>query len=279
MVVPLKDKVILGTLSSHYQDDVLSQMLIAAKKKPETKEMATTLQIEQLQTWLSKKTPADDVFALLQLNKADDKLFDSPQFALWSKYLDDLSGPNKETTMIATLSTHYADEAMIKLINAAKDNPAMKGMATKLEGAQHKKWIAAGTSPVDVFKFYQLDRAGDSLFTSPQFDTWVTYLKRFNAANPKKEPTSQFGTFRKVYGDEDLAKILIKAQGVDKTKDIATKLQEEQIIYWLKSKQKVRDVQKWLGVDKNTASALETAAYKKYEGIYLDQPLVRNGRK
>ncbi|OWY99651.1 RxLR effector protein [Phytophthora megakarya] len=268
------DKVIFATLSTHHADDALSSMLIAAKKIPDPEHTFSKLRTEQIQSWLRKEKSADDVFMLLQLNKADDKLFGSSEFALWSKYLDDIKDPNKEKTILATLSAHYNDKAMLKLINAAKDNPAMNGVVTTLETAQTKKWLAAGTSPDKVFKFYQLDQVGDKLLASPQLRSWVTYMQRFNAANPTKEPTTQLGTFRKVFGDEDLAQILIKAKGVDETKDIASKLLKEQIDYWLKSKQKVKNVGQWLGMTKEKPSDIEKAAYNYYHELFMKQAFV-----
>ncbi|OWY90964.1 RxLR effector protein [Phytophthora megakarya] len=119
-------------------------------------------------------------------------------------------------------------------------------------------------SPVDVFKFYQLDKAGDSLLSSPQLNTWISYMNKFNSANPSMEKATQLGIFTQVYGNERLAQILIKAQNVDSTKTAAVKFQKMQINYWLKSKQKATDIMTWLGMTKENPSAIEKLAFKYY---------------
>ncbi|KAG6611013.1 Multidrug resistance protein ABC Superfamily [Phytophthora cinnamomi] len=74
---------------THYGDEGVIRLLEAAKKVPTSEAIATRLQREQLQYWLSIRNEPDDVFNLFQLNKAEDKFLESPQFSAWAKYSDD----------------------------------------------------------------------------------------------------------------------------------------------------------------------------------------------
>ncbi|OWZ17527.1 Avirulence (Avh) protein [Phytophthora megakarya] len=258
--IPNKEATMVSTMSAHYKDDVVSQMLIAAKKTANTENIATKLQAEQLRVWLSKKKSADDVFKLLQLNKADDTLFDSSEFTLWSKYLDDLDVkfPSKELTMVSTISTYYSDETAAKLVIYGKNKAGLENLATSLESTQTNKWLEGGISPENVFRFYQLDKAGDSLLASPQLNTWVTYMNKFNSENPSVKKTTVFGTFTQIYGDERLAKILIAAEGVEKTKKLATDFQMAQIKYWLRNNQSPENVFRFYQLDKAGDNLLDS---------------------
>ncbi|POM77607.1 Secreted RxLR effector peptide protein [Phytophthora palmivora] len=260
-----KESTMISTLLSHYSDDALSQMLIAAKKAPKTKSIATDLQAEQLRIWLSKEKFTDEVFTLLrldQLKSGADKIFDNPEFLLWSKYLDDLNIPHKEQTMLSTLSASYSDEIVTAMITAAKTSPGMESMATKMANLQTKTWLNNNKSPVDVFKFYQLDKAGDSLLTSPQLNIWINYMNKFNDQNPTEKVT-MLSAFTKYYDDGKLAKILIAGKGVPSTEKLATDLQKAQIQGWLETRKKTADVGKWLGEDVTNPSPLFQDFMKK----------------
>ncbi|KAE8962703.1 hypothetical protein PF005_g26022 [Phytophthora fragariae] len=95
----------ISTLATRYSDDVLSQMIIAAKSARGTKGLATQLQAGQMSLWKSSGKSADDVFGLLGLKNAGGKLFDNPEFATWIKYVDDLSEGNSKKASLMMTST------------------------------------------------------------------------------------------------------------------------------------------------------------------------------
>ncbi|OWZ05107.1 RxLR effector protein [Phytophthora megakarya] len=113
------------------------------QKISSTENSATQLQAEQLQIWLRKRKSGDDVFALLQLNKVDDKLFGIPEMALWSKYIDDLEISNKEPSMLSIFKTHNSEEAMIKLVNSPKVPLGMKTTVTGVAAGKMKERFLA----------------------------------------------------------------------------------------------------------------------------------------
>ncbi|KAG3162266.1 hypothetical protein PI124_g22040 [Phytophthora idaei] len=111
----------MSTLMTRYSDDVLSTMIIAAKQTPNTKDIATKLQTEQLQVWASRGKPADEVFTRFNLKeKAQslDDLVDDAQFAPW--------------------------------LNAAKNVESTKKLATDLQKGQLDNWLAQKVDVHDV---------------------------------------------------------------------------------------------------------------------------------
>ncbi|EGZ15252.1 hypothetical protein PHYSODRAFT_286290 [Phytophthora sojae] len=69
----------------------------------------------KLSQWVTKGKPVNEVFVRLGLKKVVlEKLFETPQFFSWAKYVDDLGkqAPAKAPTMIPTLVTQYGDDAL-----------------------------------------------------------------------------------------------------------------------------------------------------------------------
>ncbi|KAL3657660.1 hypothetical protein V7S43_017462 [Phytophthora oleae] len=94
---PQKGVSTISTLTSYYGNQALSQMILAAQKTPSTTSLATELQARQLKYWLSDKTTPADVFKLLMLNKAGDKLVENPQFLTWLAYAADFYKIRRKT--------------------------------------------------------------------------------------------------------------------------------------------------------------------------------------
>ncbi|KAF4137094.1 hypothetical protein GN958_ATG13678 [Phytophthora infestans] len=89
------------SVMEYYHGDVkVATMLFEAKKIPSTAKLAAKLQDEQINRWLYAKISPGDVFKLLSLSKAGEKLFDHPQFMKWVSYVDDLNtaNPDKKST-------------------------------------------------------------------------------------------------------------------------------------------------------------------------------------
>uniref|UniRef100_H3H3I5 RxLR effector PexRD54 WY domain-containing protein n=1 Tax=Phytophthora ramorum TaxID=164328 RepID=H3H3I5_PHYRM len=172
----------------------------------------------------------------MQLTKAGDDLLSNPQFSVWIKYVDDLSAkyPAKATSAITTLTTQYGDDALYKLLESAKKLPRTENLATRLQAEQMQHWATVGKSPDDVFRLFDLQKAGNSLLANPKFTSWTTYVDNVNALNPEKA-ASTIPTLTTYYGDDILFKMLDAAKKSDETKSIATKLETQQLQGWLKS--------------------------------------------
>ncbi|KAE9319229.1 hypothetical protein PR003_g18018 [Phytophthora rubi] len=192
----------------------------------------TTVSAEKLASWLNKGKSIDDVFTRLQLAKARDKLFDNPQFLTWLNYADDLTAKTgREASIIATLTAHYSDDVLAKIIGAAKQVENTQGIATRLEMSQVQGWLAGGKTADEVFTALKLDKAGDDILASPVFDTWKTYLKIFNRENPSSQ-TSWLASLTAHYGDDALAQIIQTAKKVGATRSEAVALETAQMQRW-----------------------------------------------
>ncbi|KAJ8574927.1 hypothetical protein ON010_g4283 [Phytophthora cinnamomi] len=97
----------IATLTAQHGDYALVKVLEAAKKVEATKGTATRLEVEQMQRWLAV---------------AGDDLLISPLLDPWSTYMQiaNKENPAKKTTLFATLTAHYSDDALARMIEAAK---------------------------------------------------------------------------------------------------------------------------------------------------------------
>ncbi|KAG2881649.1 hypothetical protein PC117_g26361 [Phytophthora cactorum] len=206
-------------------------MLFEAMKTPSTANIAAKFHEEQIQLWLNTQKSPGDVFKFLSLNKADEKLFDNPQFMTWVKYVDDLSKgySDKKTTVMSVLATHYNNDGLVKLLESARNAPRSSKLVKRLEAEQ--KWLTKET-PDDLFKRLKLDKMENDVLISPQLKTWINYMKEYNAANPKYQ-TTLIGTMAANYGNVKLVKVRDEAMKVKGTASTAKKLQSELFQRWV----------------------------------------------
>ncbi|ETP11281.1 hypothetical protein F441_13190, partial [Phytophthora nicotianae CJ01A1] len=221
----------VSIMTSYYGDEALTRLLIKAMQTPSEANIATKLHEEQLQSWIYSRKLPGDVYKLLSLDKAGEKLFDHPQFMKWVKYVEDLNKvhPDKKTTLMSVLAKQYDSEGLVKLLQSAKNNPSWAKLVQQLETEQ--KWMAKGT-PNDYFKQLKLDKVGKDVLRSTQLKTWLNYVKEYNAANPKYQATL-IGTLAANYGEMKLVKMLDEAMKVKDTASAAKKLQSELFQRWI----------------------------------------------
>ncbi|OWY95875.1 Avirulence (Avh) protein, partial [Phytophthora megakarya] len=176
---PTKDIPAIGTLSRQYDDKTLYKMIKVAKMAPTTKELATKLQAEQLQHWVSTRKSADDVFRLFKLDKAGRTIFSNPEFVTWTKYVDDLNAkhPEEPTSMVPTLTKYFNDDdTVFKMIETAKGVEETKNIATKVETEWLVSWLQSRKTPFNALNDLKLANSANTLLESPRFSTWVKYL-------------------------------------------------------------------------------------------------------
>ncbi|EGZ07986.1 hypothetical protein PHYSODRAFT_255904 [Phytophthora sojae] len=205
------EAVMIKALSTRYSDDVITQMIITAKKAPNTKDSAGK--------------SSDDAFLMLGLKSAKKTLFDNSELLAWAKYVDDLSESNPKKAnlmMTSTLATHYSDEAIAKKV------PATESVATKLEAALPQHWLPKNTHPTDALKLFGL-HADDAFLTNPALNSWAKYLNDFNKKNPEVK-TTMVASLAVNYGEDGLYQMLKVAKEVGTTKKMATDLQTAQLV-------------------------------------------------
>ncbi|ETN03331.1 hypothetical protein PPTG_16360 [Phytophthora nicotianae INRA-310] len=78
----------------------------------DTKNMAEQLQTELFQRWMKKGQIPSEIFKMLNLDLAGNKLFTNPTLVTWKKYLSAFNreDTDKKTTLWATLRAHGYDD-------------------------------------------------------------------------------------------------------------------------------------------------------------------------
>ncbi|KAG1694057.1 hypothetical protein DVH05_022074 [Phytophthora capsici] len=210
-----------------------------------------TTNVDDVETWLKRGDTANKVFKALKLQKAGDNLLDNPQLPTLMRYLRlfNEANPTKKTSLLATLTTHYGNRGLTKIIEAGLASTSKKTVATAkhLQTEQIHYWMAHGRSPESVFGVLKLDKLlpftwiSSDLFEKPGLKTWIRYLDEFNAENPKQK-TTLISILSKRYNDKTLANMLIAANKAESTSSIAKRIQAEQTLQWLKTGKKPSDL-------------------------------------
>ncbi|POM73578.1 Secreted RxLR effector peptide protein [Phytophthora palmivora] len=234
---------------------------------PAVEALAHSLRLsDDFDDWLKKGESADNVFKLLALDQAADNLLANSKLNTWIDYMKifNKENPTKRTSVIETLTTHYGDEGLAKIIEAAKLVPATAGLAKRVQTEQIQRWLVAGETPEGVYKLLKLDEAGQSLFEQPQIVTWAKYLDNFNKEHPESRmPLLSFLQAR--YKDEaTLVQMLIAAEKVYSTKSLAVRVQAEQTNQWLRMEKVPADVFKLLKLDNIGFSLLENTLFSAW---------------
>lgn len=215
-------------------DDNEERGITAAGDEELTNALKSKVSTQQLEGWLKGGQSTDDVFKLLTLDNAADDILANSQFQAWIDYMKlfNKENPKSQTTLIKTLTAHYGDDGLAKIIESAKQVPATAKRGTRLQTEQIHLWLAQEKTPDNVFSMMKLDKAGAELFKQPQAITWAKYVDAFNKANPDKKTTLFLGLT--TYDEETLVNMLIAAKKIPSTEDIAIRVQADLTQLWLK---------------------------------------------
>ncbi|KAE9001148.1 hypothetical protein PR002_g17991 [Phytophthora rubi] len=167
---------IVKKLNTRYGDDTLARMLEAAKRDPGTTEIATKLQVAQMRDWLRGGKSFDDVLVLLKLDDGVDKVLANPALDTLGVYINQFNkyNPGKQTNTIDRLTVQYGDEALAKMLEAAKKVPSTEKLAKELQVAQFTRWLSAGEKPAKIWKMLKMEKA--TWMKNPDADVWRGYL-------------------------------------------------------------------------------------------------------
>eukprot|EP00644_Phytophthora_capsici_P012311 jgi/Phyca11/119185/e_gw1.38.89.1 len=204
-----------------------------------------TTSVDDVETWLKRGDTANKVFKALKLQKAGDNLLDNPQLSTLMRYLRlfNEANPTKKTSLIATVTKHYRNHGLTKIIEAGLASTSKKTVATAkhLQTEQIHYWMAHGRSPESVFGLLPFTWISSDLFEKPGLKTWIRYLDEFNVRNPKQK-TTLISILSKRYNDKTLANMLIAANKAESTSSIAKRIQSEQTLQWLSKGKKTSDL-------------------------------------
>ncbi|OWZ14580.1 Avirulence (Avh) protein [Phytophthora megakarya] len=246
----------ISTLTKHYGDNLLYEIIQIAKRKSDTEKLAIKLETEQMQHWLVTKKSPDELFRLYHLNLKGRKLFENPEFNTWAKYVDDLTTkrPEDPTWMYSTLTKYFNDDELFQMTNVAKDSSKTKTIAAKVEDDWIDAVLEKHKTPYQLLQNLRLGTTTNELLEKVAFEnslviTWVKYMDRFNKRYPH-EKTSMIETFTKAFGDDGVTKMLYTAKSDRWTKTLATNMEDEQLKMWLDSEKSTDDVFMLLKLDK-----------------------------
>ncbi|EGZ25641.1 hypothetical protein PHYSODRAFT_285101 [Phytophthora sojae] len=224
------------TMKSQLGDESLAKMLATEREVSATASTAKELQAVQFAHWISSDVRADGAFKLFKLDRGEDNIFARPEFRSWISFLirrkDESPVDGLLTTaMMYGLHAHYSDEALAKMTFAAKEVPRSSNAATKVQNALFSEWTSK--TEVDVFKLLKLDKAGDDIFQSPTFSTWVLYLRELERTDDDLA-VKIIAVLRERFGEGDLAKMLYTAKQDAPFADklVISNLQKAQFTRW-----------------------------------------------
>ncbi|KAL3658914.1 hypothetical protein V7S43_016055 [Phytophthora oleae] len=263
---PKQEMTLISILSKRYNDKTLAKMLIAAYKAESTSTIAKRIQAEQTLQWLNSGKKPGDIFTMLQLEKAGEKLFENPLFSAWIKYADDFRLVHRETQLetMTTLMKHYDDDALAKMIMAAYDVPSTKNLARRLHAELLRGWLQRRETPDDVYFLLKLDKVQDKLLETPLFDVWGKFMISYNQMNPKTKYDFVTTLTYRFGGDKELSTMLMAAEKVPSTKAIAAALQDLQIARWLNKMKSPAQVSSFLGAEGAAVDDVSSILYQKY---------------
>ncbi|KAE9034741.1 hypothetical protein PF010_g33372, partial [Phytophthora fragariae] len=133
-------KLILATLPARYTDEGLASMLVVAKQDHITVSVAAKLEDALFNRWLAQGKSAESVFKLLNLNKAEDKIFESPMLRTWASYVRTLDKMNPDEAMFSVLKTRYGDEVLTDMLIASRKSGTARYDVSGLEEVLLKTW-------------------------------------------------------------------------------------------------------------------------------------------
>lgn len=224
------EEAMIVSLGARYSDDVLAKMLVEAKRMPKSAQIAGKLEAAQIQVWMKTHETVDDIFTLLKLDEAGGNLFRSPQFKTWTTFATTSAPKNPEIPMMMSLKTRYSDESLAGLIESATKVPSTEEIAIKLQTDMLNRWRLDRKSSDNILSLLKLNKGGDDIIGSPEFNTWAIYTSLINKKDPE---VAMISTLTANYGDEALAKMLETAKQVRETKAMAKDLQNAQFNNWL----------------------------------------------
>lgn len=199
------DAVVEKTLSRHFGDAVLADVLSAEIRTNRAKISAELLLELQVKRWVNQKKSADDVFMLLKLDKADaDNPLGSHVFSQWVAFVT--SSHKSSTTpkwyaMYSTLSSHCGEDALAKILVAEMTNVHRYHLPQVLLTMRLLKGQLAGENTAKVRIQLELDKT-----EGPVRVFWESFMDLFG-----KSDSDIFKKFRKYFGDAKVAEMFATA--------------------------------------------------------------------
>ncbi|ETK81555.1 hypothetical protein L915_12949 [Phytophthora nicotianae] len=129
-------KTMMATLRKHYDDKSLVNMITSASKVSKTKDIAKSVEFELFKNWygVSYKS-ADQIFTILNLDRAGSSLFTGPWLDTWIRYMIMFEEWYFHNHMAKTLFKYYDENDLSQMVKMAKSNPNTEKLASYIENA------------------------------------------------------------------------------------------------------------------------------------------------
>ncbi|OWZ14574.1 hypothetical protein PHMEG_00011931 [Phytophthora megakarya] len=209
---------------------------------------------EKLQMWLKEERPAEIVFKALHFDQPGYP-FAQAHFAAWVEYANTLSTKFPDMPAISILTKQYGDNKLYKIIKYAKRDAHTKALAIELETKQMQRWFATEKDPAEVFRVFDLHLNWRDMFDSREFITWTKYVDDLNTKHPE-DPIWMYSTLTKHFDDEDLLSMTNVKKNGQKSKAMATKVENDWFQANLQKHKTPFEVFKALGLRKTTDKLL-----------------------
>ncbi|OWY99020.1 RxLR effector protein [Phytophthora megakarya] len=192
-------------------------------------------QRRQIKQWMKEEKTPDEVFVMLGLDKGLDNILAKPELRTWSVFMTTYNRKNtkKMVTMLGTLTKHYGDLRVAKMIESSRKDSYTKSLANRLQNHQLRGWRMNGLSTDVVFQLLRISEGGiKNLLSNKALNVWYYYFKWGNIYNNDWE----IAVIRKlttVYDDIQLSKASETAKHVESTEFMGKILQTYQFKKWL----------------------------------------------
>ncbi|ETN03996.1 hypothetical protein PPTG_23678 [Phytophthora nicotianae INRA-310] len=203
------DETLLKALTTGFGGETeMKQILAMGKLNPYTIKRAMSLQLEQ---WLVDNLKPEDVLQKLGLGRGLEDAIPNKNLQYLDSFISMYKAayPNTKISLTGTLSAHYGDDVLAKVLAAALNKDAL----------------------LDQNRY-----------------TLTAYISLFNEKNPASKK-SLLETLLGHYGDVAVAEALTIAESKRATKNLATQMQIQQFQQWQKSGKSAGAIFKQLDID------------------------------
>ncbi|KAE9190788.1 hypothetical protein PF004_g21798 [Phytophthora fragariae] len=232
-------------LRKYYSDEALLKMTDEVISGRGSKSVATKIQDELSQLWLSSRKTPDDASVELGLGRTVDTLMESPLFNIWLKYTNAYSTryPQDKSTVIEALTRTFGDIEVAMMLQKPQTTDATRTIAKQLESAQLEMWWGSGKSVDDVLNLLDLHRV----------------LKE----NPG-QATTLLTTLEPRFSEKALNQFLRAAMKFPSMEKTATTIQTKKIQGYVANNESPLQVFMWLDLDNVGDNLLRDPLFTKW---------------
>ncbi|UIZ23418.1 hypothetical protein KXD40_007846 [Peronospora effusa] len=174
---------VIQSLRTVYGDKGLVDLINAKRKVTDSVKYASRLENDLFATWLSDGKSIDDVFKILDLNRAGYKLLEDPSMKTFARFTQVVSMDRKE--LLLTREESFEENEIFRGTKFASGTGGLR--TTPLEKALFRLWFTQKKHPEEVYKMYfgkdkleRILRDEGNLFEIPLFITFVKYSEGYS---------------------------------------------------------------------------------------------------